>query len=35
LYFTNYKGYTGAPSDNKNAIMLCPVVDADIKPRKK
>ncbi|KAI8361610.1 WD40-repeat-containing domain protein [Mortierella sp. GBAus27b] len=29
------RGYTGAPSDNKNTIMLCPVADSDIKPRKK
>ncbi|KAF9318129.1 hypothetical protein BG000_008120 [Podila horticola] len=29
------KGYTGASADFKNSIMLCPVLEADIKPRKK
>ncbi|KAF9292618.1 hypothetical protein BGZ68_000022 [Mortierella alpina] len=29
------KGYTGASTDFKNNIMLCPVLETDIKPRKK
>ncbi|KAG0336408.1 hypothetical protein BG004_008073, partial [Podila humilis] len=29
------KGYTGQTADAKNSIMLCPVNDADTKPRKK
>ncbi|KAF9426015.1 hypothetical protein BGZ94_007017 [Podila epigama] len=29
------RGYSGAGADAKNSIMLCPVQEADIKPRKK